>query len=247
MEKSLNDRAHGTTILALKYDKGVIIAADRRCTAGSTIFSDEEIKIEDLGSMSAIAGSGWVCDIQHLVDVLRDDLIPWLEKFWDIEIYVDGQAKLLKHLMRNNLFMNWSILAGWDPCVNAARIFLIEPGGAIFEPQNYMATGSGGDEALRLLKSKWLKNCSKEKGIEIAVEALLAASESNIQTSNPLIHPPTIKAISSEGITDISEKLNFKVAWKTFSENQKREGKNGNPLKYIESRPKLKKPKPKKA
>ncbi len=98
MEENKRDKAHGTTILALKYDKGVIIAAERRCTAGSMIFSDEYIKIENLGSMSAIAGAGWVSDIQYLVDVLRDDIIPWLEKFWDIEIYIDGQAKLLKHL-----------------------------------------------------------------------------------------------------------------------------------------------------
>ncbi len=246
MEENKRDKTHGTTILALKYDKGVIIAADRRCTSGSTIFSDEEIKIEDLGSMSAIAMAGWVSDIQYLIDILKDKLIPWLEKFWDIEIYVDGQAKLLKHLIRNNLFMAWPILAGWDPCVNAARIFLIEPGGAIFEPQNYTATGSGGDEALRLLKSKWSKNCSEKKGIEIAIEALLAASESNIQTSNPLIHPPTIKAISSEGITDISGELSLKIAWEESFKKQEREGKNEKLQKYIESRLELKNPNAKK-
>jgi len=64
-------KIHGTTILALKFKEGVIMAADRRCVAGEKIFSDKEIKIEETGSLSCIAGAGYVSDCQWLVKVLK--------------------------------------------------------------------------------------------------------------------------------------------------------------------------------
>lgn len=217
-------KAHGTTILALKYNKGVIVAADRRCTAGDMIFSDSEIKIEEIGALSCLAGAGWVCDIQWLVDVLMEEFIPSFERFWDAEIFVDGQARLLKYVMRNVFLLAWPILAGWNPFKETGEIFLFEPGGAKFEFDDYATCGSGESGAKGILEKEWSKNCSEARGIRIAVEALIAASETDRNTSNSSIRAPLIKVISSEKITDVPAEKAYEIAWGINVKKEVRKG-----------------------
>lgn len=206
-------KMHGTTILALKCKNGVIIAGDRRCVAGCAIFSDEMLKIENISPLSCMAGAGWVSDFQVLVEILRDNMIPYFEKFWETEIFVDGQANLLKYAMRNSLFLTWPILAGWDPGQEAGRIFLFEPSGTIYELPYFAATGSGEREASKTLRSGWSKDMSARKGVELSIEAILASSEVDPNTSSPLLSSPIVKIITSKEIIDASEKGNYKIAW----------------------------------
>lgn len=207
-------RMHGTTILALKCKDGVIIAGDRRCVAGNTIFSDEMLKIEKISELSCLAGAGWVSDFQALAEILRDNMIPYFEKFWETEIFVDGQANLLKYAMRNSLFLVWPILAGWDPNQEAGRIFFFEPSGTTYELPYFISTGSGEREAHRILKSKWSKDMSQKRGVELSVEAILASSEVDPNTSSPLLSAPIVKIINPRGIIDASGKMNYSFAWK---------------------------------
>jgi 20S proteasome alpha/beta subunit len=217
-------RMHGTTILALKYNKGVIIAADRRCVAGETIFSDREIKIEEIGNLSCLAAAGWVSDSQQLTDILKNSIIPELEKFLETKIFVDGQANLLKEIMRRALFLTWPILAGFDPFKKEGAIFFFEPGGAEYDLPHFVATGSGGADARGILEKEWSKNCSQEEGISVAIEALLAASGADRNTSPSSIRAPLIKLISSEKIADVSAKEAFETAWKIIIKEEARKG-----------------------
>lgn len=227
-QKEILGKKTGTTILALKYKNGIIMAADRRCVTGDKIFSDEMTKIEETDSLSCIAGAGQVSDFQLLVEILMNDLIPSLEKYWDVEIFVDGQANLIRYIMRNILLLVWPILAGWDPYMNKSRIFLFEPLGTKFEINNFIAGGSGEPHALDVLKKLWTKNCSKEEGIELAVEALLAASEADRNTSDPRLHSPLVKIISSKSITTLPPESGFNMAWEQSKQEQIRQGdKNG--------------------
>src|SRR5208283_1796158 len=49
---------HGTTVLALRFDKGVVMLADRRATAGSLIMYDQADKILPLDDHTLAAISG---------------------------------------------------------------------------------------------------------------------------------------------------------------------------------------------
>ncbi|MDP2945931.1 MAG: response regulator, partial [bacterium] len=53
-------KRHGTTILALKCDEGIIMASDRRCMSGGVIFCDDIVKIEEVGALSCMGGAGYV-------------------------------------------------------------------------------------------------------------------------------------------------------------------------------------------
>jgi proteasome beta subunit len=223
----------GTTILALKFKEGVVMAADRRCVSGEAIFSDNEIKIEELDNLTCIAGAGLVSDFQLLVDILREQFIPSLQKFWDVEIFVDGQAKLLKYIMRNTFLLTWPILGGFDPYENTGRIFLYEPGGAIFEFENYAACGSGEEGARGILEQEWSKDCTEAKGIRIAIKALLAASKIDRNTSNSLIRVPLVKIISSEKITDVPKEKCYQIAWGIIAKEEVRKGIADGPGAFI--------------
>ena len=50
--------AHGTTVLALQYDQGVVTLADRRATMGNMIMFDLAEKIFPLDDRTVVAISG---------------------------------------------------------------------------------------------------------------------------------------------------------------------------------------------
>ncbi len=220
-------KMHGTTILAMKYENGVIMAADRRCVSGETIFTDEMVKIEEIEYLSCIAGAGWVSDFQILVELLKKDIIPKLENYWKTEIFVDGQANILKYIMRNALFLTWPILAGWDPYEKRGRIFIVEPGGAFFESSDsncFAASGSGEIHALAVLRKEWSKDYSEKNGVRTAIKALLAASTGDRNTSDPFRNPPIVKIISPKKISTLSEEESLKIAWGQVTEEQMKRG-----------------------
>ncbi len=217
-EKELLEKTkkHGTTILALKCDEGIIMASDRRCMSGGVIFCDDIVKIEEVGTLSCMGGAGWVSDFQILVDILSNEVLPEFENYWDVDIYIDGQANLVKTLMRMTVFLTWPILAGWNPHTETGQIFLFEPGGSIFEKENYAASGSGEIFANPVLDAKWSEDCTVRKGVEIAIEALLAAATYDPNTSHPYMHPPIIKVITPEQITTVPAEAVLKIAEKKY-------------------------------
>src|SRR3989344_5983871 len=84
-----NRKTNGTTVIALKYQDGIVIAGDRRGSYGH-IHSDDFIKVQDMGNLTFIACSG----TSSYIDDLEKTLIS-ARKYWEniIEetIYIDGQ------------------------------------------------------------------------------------------------------------------------------------------------------------
>ena len=52
---SVQGETHGTTVLALRYDGGVLMLADRRATAGNLIMFDQAEKVIPLDDDTLIA------------------------------------------------------------------------------------------------------------------------------------------------------------------------------------------------
>src|SRR3954452_14752286 len=93
---------HGTTIVALRYTDGVVMAGDRRATAGSSIAHRAMDKVHpaDRWSGVAIAGAaGFALDMVKLFQLQ----IEHYEKVEGTVLSLEGKANQLAMMVRNNL------------------------------------------------------------------------------------------------------------------------------------------------
>ncbi len=226
-------RKNGTTILAMHYKDGVVIAGDRRTTDYNT-HTDDSIKIEETGNLTAIGFAGTVAFIQEAKEALALLLLR-LESLVEIPIFVDGQAKLMKNILKANFdtytefmyFLQYygvPILAGVNPESGEGMIFAFDEVGGFYPKSDYATTGSGGPRAEVILDRHWKVGMKEADAVELAVDALVIASADNY-TSPPLMAPVTALAISKKGIRYLGEKKAQQMAFKFLIEELKRKGK----------------------
>src|SRR5690242_9207133 len=93
---------HGTTIVAAAYEGGVVMAGDRRSTAGNLIAQRdiEKVFAADDYSLIGIAGAaGLAIEIVRLFQVELEHF----EKIEGTQLTLDGKANRLATMIRGNL------------------------------------------------------------------------------------------------------------------------------------------------
>ncbi|MBI3802347.1 MAG: proteasome subunit beta [Nitrospirae bacterium] len=204
---------HGTTVLALRYRDGVVIAGDRMATEGYSVSERRIEKVHNSDKYSAIAIAGAAGPALELTRLFRIELEHY-EKLEGAELSLEGKANKLSQMIKGNLPMAMQglvvipIFAGYDIRRNVGRIFKYDIAGGQYEEIEYYAIGSGGRDARGTLKKIYSKDADQDGAIRAALEALYDASEADIATGGPdLIRGifPTVKAISAQGISDISD------------------------------------------
>jgi len=204
---------HGTTILALKYEAGVIIAADRQATEGYQIASRHIEKVHKADEYSAIAIAGAAGPCLEMVRLFQVELEHY-EKIEGEVLALEGKANKLAQMVRQNLPAAFQglivvpILAGYDLRKNEGRIFKYDVTGGRYEEGDYYATGSGGKDARNTLKKFYRSGMSRQEAVRLALEALLDASEEDVATGGP--DPvrgifPSVKVVAQVGTQDLPE------------------------------------------
>lgn len=202
---------HGTTILAIRYAGGVVIAGDRRATEGYQISGrriEKVYKVDDWSAM-AIAGAAGPC--LDMVRLFQTELEHY-EKLEGTPLSVDGKANKLAQMVKGNLpaaFQGLIVIplfAGYDARQREGRIFKYDIAGGRYEETDYHATGSGGKDAKTAIKQYYKSGLNEHEAIELAVEALCNAAEEDVATGGP--DPtrgiyPTVKTVSATGIADV--------------------------------------------
>ncbi len=225
-------RKSGTTILAMHYKDGIVMAGDRRTTDYHT-HTDDSVKIVEAGALSAIGCAGTVSFIQDLIEVHRTSLTH-LERMIDNHIYVDGQAKLLKNILKAN-FMHFAellyllgyavpILGGYHPILEKGMIFEFDEAGGIYEKRTYATTGSGGIFARVVLDDRWRKDMKEIEAVELAMRALTRAASDNY-SSPPTLAPATVLSISKNGVRHLGAKQALGMANRLHLADLERMGK----------------------
>ena len=96
--------AEGTTILALRYNDGILMAGDRRATSGNTVLYDRADKVICIDDDSAMALSGApaiACEIARMLEVsFQHYRRSQLQR-----LSLDGKLRTLSRLLRENLPM----------------------------------------------------------------------------------------------------------------------------------------------
>jgi proteasome beta subunit len=198
---------HGTTILALKFADGVIMAGDRRATEGYSIADERIEKVFPADDHSAVAIAGVAGQATEMVKLFQTE-IEHYEKVEGDRLSLEGKANRLAQMIRGNLPMAMQGLAvvplfcGWDERRAEGRIFRYDVTGGRWEEAVFHATGSGGIHARGTLKKRWKPDLDRAAAIRVAVEALYDAAQEDVATGGPDLFRgvyPSVKVVDADG------------------------------------------------
>ncbi len=202
---------HGTTILALRFSGGVLVAGDRQATAGYEVADRAINKVFEMDEHSAMAIAGVAAPAVQMAKLLRTQL-EFYEKVEGTALSLEGKANYLSVLLRQNIAVAMQglvvvpIFAGFDPRRREGRIYKYDPLGGRYEELDYYATGSGGKDARNTLKKRYHAGVDRDEAVRLAVEALLDASDEDVATQGfDFVRGifPTVKTIAAEGTEDV--------------------------------------------
>ena len=203
----------GTTVLALRWTDGVVMAGDRRATAGNLIAHQRVRKVYAADDFSAVAISGSAGMAVELIRLFQTELEHY-EKIEGTRLSLEGKANFLARMVRGNLPLAFQglfvvpLFAGYDEQEGTGKLFSFDVIGGRYEEQDYAATGSGGLEAKAFLKSAWRPDIDEERALSLGVEALVAAAEEDTATGGPDLKRgilPNVVTVTAEGLTEIDD------------------------------------------
>jgi proteasome beta subunit len=204
---------HGTTVLGLKYADGIVMAGDRRATAGYAIADAKMRKVFAADDASAIAIAGAAGQAVELVKLFQLELEHY-EKITGDRLSLEGKANRLAQMIRGNFPMALQglvvvpLFGGFDARRGEGRIFYYDATGGRWEEDDYQTTGSGGQPAKNSLKKRWRAGMSREVALRVAVEALFDAADDDAATGGPDVTRgifPNLVTVTSDGAADVLE------------------------------------------
>jgi proteasome beta subunit len=207
------DVPEGTTVLALRYRDGVVMAGDRRATAGNVIAHRRVRKVYAADDFSAVAISGTAGMAIELIRLFQTELEHY-EKIEGTRLSLEGKANFLARMVRSNLPMAFQglvvvpLFCGYDEAAATGRLYPFDVVGGRYEEQDYAATGSGGQEAKAFLKGVMRDELIEDRALAIAVEALVAAAEEDAATGGPDVRRgiyPNVVTVTAAGITEVAD------------------------------------------
>ncbi len=205
---------HGTTVLALVYDKGVLMAGDRLATEGSQVGTRDLEKVFRIDESCMMAIAGAAGPAVEMVRMFQLEL-EHFEKLDGEGLTFEGKANRLSFLLRQNLpaamqgLVVMPIFAGFDPDKGRGRIYKFDITGGRFREEDYYSTGSGGKDARTTLKKRIPHTrLTREAALAAAIEALVDAADEDRATGGIDVVRgiyPTTKLATVEGIEDVRD------------------------------------------
>jgi len=210
---------HGTTIVALKYPGGVVMAGDRRATQGHMIASRDvqKVYITDDYTVTGIAGTAAIAvEFARLYAVELEHY----EKLEGVALTFPGKVNRLATMVRGNLgaalqgFVALPLLAGYDlddpNSEGAGRIVSFDAaGGWNVEEEGYQSVGSGSIFAKSSIKKLYSRVVDADSALRVAIEALYDAADDDAATGGPdLVRGiyPTAVVIGADGAAEVPER-----------------------------------------
>lgn len=207
------DAPHGTTIVAMKFADGVVIAGDRRATSGNVIAQRDMEKVFVTDSHSAVGIAGTAGIALQMVRLFSVDLEHY-EKTEGVPLSFDGKANKLAGMVQANLgaalqgFVVVPLFVGYDEHAadpaQAGRIVTYDPvGGRYDEHLGYHSVGSGSVYARSALKKRHDAAADLPTAIRNALEALYDAADEDTATGGPdltrRLFPVVISITAADG------------------------------------------------
>ncbi|CAL9345147.1 Proteasome subunit beta [Streptomyces sp. enrichment culture] len=214
--RASDDVPHGTTVLALTYRDGVLIAGDRRATMGNLIAQRDLEKVHPADDHTAVAFAGTVGLALDMVKLYQVELAHF-EKIEGIPMTLKAKATRLATMIRQNMGQAMQglavvpLLAGYDvtaPGGGRGRVFSYDVAGGLYEKDGFHAEGSGSPYARGALKKLYRADMSRREAVLAALHALWDAADDDSATGGPDLGRgiyPVVSVITEAGFERLSE------------------------------------------
>ena len=184
----------GTTVLGLRFADGIVMAGDRRATAGYTIAGAAGQAVETVRLFQL--------ELEHY------------EKLTGDRLSLEGKANRLAQMIRANFplavqgLVVVPLFGGYDVARSEGRLFYYDATGGRWEEEDYQATGSGAQPAKNSLKKRWRPGLTHEEALRVAAEALIDAAEDDVATGGPDLARgifPVVVSVTALGATESTD------------------------------------------
>ncbi|MBI4450888.1 proteasome subunit beta [Candidatus Woesearchaeota archaeon] len=195
----------GTTTVGIVCKDGIVLAADRRATAGFVV-NKKMKKIFTINDSMAVTMAGLVSDAQLLGKLIKAEL-----KLKDIQTGRASNVREAANLLAGMLYSNIRrmtmiqsvvgfLLGGKDD--EGLHLYDLGIDGSVTDIDDYVSDGSGSLFAIGVLESAYRKGMTLDEGIKLAVKAINAAIQRDLATGNGI----DVMTITGEGAKMAFEK-----------------------------------------
>ena len=207
------DLPHGTTIVAMDFGGGVIMAGDRRSTAGSMIAQRDIEKVFRSDDFSCVGIAGVAGIGLEFVRLFQLELEHY-EKLEGRTLSLDGKANRLAAFVRGNIggamqgLVVVPLFAGYDEDTGKGRIFSYDVAGGRYEERRYHAIGSGSLFARGSLKKLYTEDMAEADAITVSMHALYDAADDDSATGGPDLTRriyPVVAVITADGFRRLTD------------------------------------------
>jgi proteasome beta subunit len=204
---------HGTTIVSLLFDGGVVMAGDRRATMGNVIANRDMEKVFAADDYSVVGIAGTAGIAIELVRLYQVELEHY-EKIEGAIMSLEGKANRLASMIRGNLALAMQGLtvvptyAGFDLESATGRIYSYDVTGGCYVEGGHHSTGSGSVVARGALKKLWRPGLEEQAAVSVAIEALYDAADDDSATGGPDIGRqiwPTVAVVDHAGARFVAQ------------------------------------------
>lgn len=189
-DRRLPEVPHGTTVVAVRYADGVVMAGDRRATAGNWISHRRIEKVFPADRHSGIAIAGAAGPAVEMVKLFQLQLEHY-EKVEGAQLSLEGKANQLSAMVRGHLPAAMQgmavvpIFAGYDDRRDVGRLFEYDVTGGRYEEQSYATSGSGSLHASTVIKIGHGDDLDRTDAVRLVVRSLMVAADEDSATGGP--------------------------------------------------------------
>lgn len=196
----------GTTTVGIVCKDGVVLAADKRATAGSMIVDKRAEKVHNITDDIAVTIAGTVSDAQLLIKLLRAEL-----KLKEMRTMKKPSIKEAANLLGGFLYSNIRrpsmlpgiahfLLGGKD--VHGIYLYDLFPDGSVTKIKDFISSGSGSVFAYGVLETQYKPDLSIQEGVQLATRAVNTALQRDSCSGNGL----DIVVVTEAGIKKVVQK-----------------------------------------
>ncbi|MFH1649480.1 MAG: proteasome subunit beta [Candidatus Woesearchaeota archaeon] len=196
----------GTTTVGIKCKDAIILAADKRATAGTFVVNKDIDKVMPINDRMALTVAGTVSDIQLLAKLLKAEL-KLKEIRSNRKNTVKEAANLLAGMVYGNIRqfstipgISHFLFGGYD---GNCSLYDIYPDGSISDISNFVSTGSGSMFAYGVLEAQYKENMTEEQGVQLALKAINSALQRDSASGNGI----DVISITKDGVKKVEQKI----------------------------------------